>query len=93
MCYVSVCAMCECESKSVLSVCVCVFNRASLGHKKEGFCVCVRQRERETERERGSWVKIPHVIVTALSSPLSTAKRHLEWILCEQTPRNMITFS
>lgn len=33
------------------------------------------------------------LIVTALSAFLSMAKRHLEWILCEQTPRNMITLS
>lgn len=29
-----------------------------------------------------SWLKIPHLIVTALSPFLSVAKRHLEWILC-----------
>lgn len=36
---------------------------------------------------------VSHLIATALSAFLSMAKRHLEWILCEQTPRNMITLS
>lgn len=38
-------------------------------------------------------LKISHLIATALSAFLFMAKRHLEWILCEQTPRNMITLS
>ena len=68
--------------ETVTFVCVCV-------------CECVIERDQDRGGAGGvsgvSWAEIPHVIVTALSSSLSAAKLHLEWILCEQTPRNMIT--
>lgn len=70
----------------------------SYGEEQTGRCNCVRERLVKslysyacahwsgTRTEGGvsglSWLKIPRLIVTALSPFLSMAKRHLEWILC-----------
>ena len=76
---------------------MCIYVREQECLKWLRLTVCVCECVIEQDQDRGgvsgfSWVEIPHVIVTALSSSLAAAKLHLEWILWEQTPRNMITF-